>query len=70
MNMSAPVPRGKHKLKTAIIQLRVEPSLKAAAERAAERDHRNLTNWIEVLILERCNQLSVDTPPYSQEKNG
>ena len=64
------MPRGKHKLKTAIIQLRVEPSLKAAAERAAERDHRNLTNWIEVLILERCKQLIVDTPPYSQENNG
>jgi hypothetical protein len=62
------MPRGKSKLKTAIIQLRVEPSLKAAAEQAADKDHRNLTNWIEVLILKRCEELNVVTTPNSPEK--
>jgi hypothetical protein len=58
------------KLKTAIIQLRVEPSLKAAAAQAADKDHRNLTNWIEVLILKRCEELNVvTTTPNSPEKS-
>jgi hypothetical protein len=64
------VPRGKPKLKTAIIQLRVEPRVKAAAEEAAGKDHRNLTNWIEVLILNRCKELNVETTPNSQETSG
>ncbi len=64
------MPRGKTKLKTAVIQLRVQPRLKAAAEEAAEKDHRNLTNWIEVLILKRCKELDVETTPNSQETSG
>jgi hypothetical protein len=64
------VPRGKTKLKTAVIQLRVEPRLKIAAAEAAEKDNRNLTNWIEVLILKRCAELNVKTTPDSQETSG
>ncbi len=52
--------RQRSKVKTAIIQVRVEPSLKAAAEKAASLDHRTLTNWIEVLIIGRCKELKVD----------
>jgi hypothetical protein len=48
------------KVKTAIIQVRVEPNLKAAAEKAAGLDHRSLTNWIEVLIIGRCKELEVE----------
>ena len=48
------------KVKTAIIQVRVAPNLKAAAEKAASLDHRTLTNWIEVLIIGRCKELNVD----------
>jgi hypothetical protein len=56
------------KLKTAFIQLRVDPQLKAAAERAADQEHRNLTNWIEVLILTRCRELHINAEPiHSQE---
>jgi hypothetical protein len=62
--------KSRFELKTAIIQLRVEPSLKAAAEEAASKDHRNLTNWIEVLILKRCEELKVvTTTPNAQEKS-
>lgn len=49
------------KAKTETIQLRIEPHLKAAAEKAAKLEHRNLTNWIEFLILGRCESLNVDT---------
>ena len=62
------MPPGRPKVKTAQIQLRIDPRLKAAAEQAAGLDHRNLSNWIEVLILTRCKELNVVTPtPLSQE---
>jgi len=55
-------------LKTANIQLRVTPGLKALAEAGAAKEHRTLTNWIELLILTRCKELSVETPtPKPQE---
>jgi len=37
-------------LKTAQVNLRLEPSLKAAAEQAAKADRRSLTSYIEKLI--------------------
>jgi hypothetical protein len=46
--------------KTAVVTLRIEPRLKAAAERAADRDRRSLTNFIEVLIVERCRVLHIE----------
>lgn len=48
------------KRKTVTVTLRIEPQLKAAAEVAAGRDHRSLTNLIEVLIVERCKALEID----------
>jgi len=57
--------RQRSKLKTAVIQVRVEPHLKEAAEKAANLDHRTLTNWIEVLIIGRCKELRVDSPSSS-----
>lgn len=47
------------KRKTAVVTLRIEPQLKAAAEKAAGRDRRSLTNFIEVLIVERCKTLNI-----------
>ena len=41
--------------------LRVSTEVKAAAEMAAERDHRSVTSLIEVLILDHCKTL--DTHP-------
>lgn len=62
------MPRGKPRVKTTTIQLRTDPRLKIAAEKAAEIEHRNLSNWIEALILARCKQLNVSTPkPHSEE---
>jgi hypothetical protein len=37
-------------VKTAQVNLRLEPSLKAAAEQAAKADRRSLTSYIEKLI--------------------
>jgi len=53
------MPRGKPKTKTAVMTLRVSPQVKAAAELAAERDHRSVTSLIEVLILDHCRRLDI-----------
>jgi len=42
------------RVKTATITLRVDPKIKAAAEAAAELEHRSITSLIEVLILNHC----------------
>lgn len=49
----------REKRKTAVVTLRIEPRLKAAAEKAADHDRRSLTNLIEVLIIERCKSLNI-----------
>ncbi|EKD40369.1 MAG: hypothetical protein ACD_75C00074G0003 [uncultured bacterium] len=55
------MPRGKPKIKTAVMTLRVDPVVKIAAELAAKQDHRSVTNLIEVLILRHCKELGIDT---------
>jgi hypothetical protein len=39
-------------MKTAQVNLRVSPSLKAAAQKAAADDHRSLTSLIEKLLAD------------------
>lgn len=51
------MPRAKKK--TAVMTLRVSPHVKAAAQLAAERDHRSVTSLVEVLILEHCKTLDI-----------
>ncbi len=48
--------------KTAVLTLRVEPRIKAAAELAAEMEHRSLTAMIEVLILAHCKSHNIAVP--------
>jgi hypothetical protein len=38
------------RIKTAQVNLRIKPELKAAAEKAATDDHRSLTSLIEKLL--------------------
>lgn len=40
--------------KTATLNLRINPLIKAALKGAADRQHRSLANMIELLILEHC----------------
>ena len=61
------MPKGRPKTKTAIVQLRVPPQLKAAAEVAAKRDHRSLTGFIEVLILNHCQTHDIPIIEATQE---
>ena len=45
--------------KSAQVNLRIPPSLKAAAEKAAAQDHRSLTSLIEKLLSEHCKKLGL-----------
>ena len=40
------------RIKTAQVNLRIEPALKAAAEKAAAADHRSLTSLVEKLLAD------------------
>ena len=42
----------KRETKSAIVQLRIRPSLKAAAEKAATDDERSLTSLMEKLLAD------------------
>ena len=42
--------------KTAILTVRLEPSVKAALKAQAESEHRSLANMLEVAILKYCNE--------------
>jgi hypothetical protein len=61
--MYAPgVPAKKRKTKTAVLTIRLDPRIKAAAEIAAEREHRSVTGFIEVLILNHCRAAEIELP--------
>lgn len=65
---SPAMPRGRPKIKTATVTLRVDPEIKAAAEMAAAQDHRSLTNLVEVLLVNHCRSLNLYplTPPVKE----
>ena len=42
--------------KTEAINLRMSPAVKGLLRSAAERQHRTLSNMLEVLILEHCQR--------------
>lgn len=54
------MPRGKPKIKTAVMTLRVDPLVKASAEMAAKHDHRSVTSLIEVLIIKYCERVGIE----------
>lgn len=58
------MPKGKPKLKTAVMTLRVEPKVKKVAELAAQQDRRSVANLIEVLVLAHGKTLGIE--PSSQ----
>ncbi len=55
------------KVKTATLTVRLDPKIKAAAEAAAEYEHRSLTNFLEVLIVNHCQTLGL-SPDHSAKE--
>lgn len=41
------------------VTFKLEPGLKAAAQRAAKHEHRSLTNLVETVLHERCALLGI-----------
>ena len=45
--------------KISTLNLRIDPSVKAAIREAAAREHRSVANMVEVLIRRHCNQAGI-----------
>ncbi len=48
--------------KTAILNLRIDPTLKEAIREAAMRDQRSVANMVEVLIRRHCEAEGIPIP--------
>lgn len=62
------MPIGKPKLKTATMNLRVEPKIKLAAEVAAKKTRRSVTSFIEILVLDYCEKMGIEVKDKSKGK--
>lgn len=54
--------------KTQVVNLRMRPAVKELLRVAAERDHRTLSNLLEVLILEHCRRNDIQPPSVRPER--
>jgi hypothetical protein len=52
-------------MRTAAINLQIEPALKAAAEKVAAEDHRSLNDLIEKLLTDYCKKRGMASGPSS-----
>ncbi len=50
------------RIKTATLNLRVDPALKEALRDAAGREHRSVANMIEMLIRQHCQREGIPIP--------
>mgnify|MGYP000618455907 CR=1 FL=1 len=53
------------KIKTATLNLRVNPLVKEAIRDAADRQHRSIANMVELLIREHCKKEGFPVPQQS-----
>lgn len=49
-------------MKTATLNLRIDPNLKEAARIAAQLEHRSIANLIELLIRQHCEREGISIP--------
>ena len=50
------------KTKISTLNLRINPSIKAAVREAAAREHRSVANMVEVLIRRYCDDAGITIP--------
>lgn len=53
-------------MKTATLNLRIDPTLKEALRIAAQQDHRSIANLVEILIRQHCQQVGISIPEQSE----
>ncbi|QIE22985.1 hypothetical protein [Caballeronia sp. SBC2] len=54
-------------VKSEVVSVRVEPHIKAALQRAAEREMRSLANMVEVMVIAYCRANGVPLEGVSNE---
>lgn len=53
-------------MKTATLNLRIDPVLKEAVRVAANLEHRSVANLVEVLIRQHCERVGVSIPDQAE----
>lgn len=53
-------------MKTATLNLRIDPNLKEAARIAAQLEHRSIANLIELLIHQHCERTGISIPEQTE----
>lgn len=56
-------------IKTSTLTFRIDPKLKDALRLAADREHRSISNMVEVLIRGYCDQHGIAIPSSEEAKN-
>ena len=49
-------------LKTAALNIRINPNLKEALRIAAKREHRSVANMVEMLVIKHCENEGISIP--------
>ncbi len=57
-------------IKTATLNLRIDPAIKDAVRQAALREHRSVANFIETLIRRHCEDVGISIPEQQPLFNG
>jgi hypothetical protein len=55
------------KVKTATLTVRLDPTIKAAAVAAAQHEHRSLTSFLEMLVVNHCRTLGLNLEHFAKE---
>ncbi|TXH91704.1 MAG: hypothetical protein E6Q72_10290 [Pseudomonas sp.] len=53
-------------MKTATLNLRIDPNLKEAVRIAAQLEHRSIANLIELLIRQHCERAGISIPEQTE----
>ena len=54
------------KIKTATLNLRIDPSVKEGIRIAADQEHRSVANMVEMLIRRHCDDSGIRIPEHSE----
>jgi uncharacterized protein (DUF1778 family) len=60
--------------KTTTLNLRIDASIKEAIKLAADKDHRSITNFLELLVRKHCADAGITIPEqhtlFEEPRNG
>ncbi|MCP3669821.1 MAG: hypothetical protein GY814_05210 [Gammaproteobacteria bacterium] len=52
--------------KTAVITLRIDPEIKKRFLYAADLDHRNISNFVEMVLTRYCDDKGINVPEQTE----